>query len=140
MVSLVRHASSCVLWVVAFHGWVQSVVVDPPVRTYHLAIHSVCGSIILTTRLSFPGRIEIHISLILYILTILFQLPITGPVLEQGTKPFAVLTAIQARLVVALFWGLLANALVATQVVEYGTVSSLVVSTYPCSLVFVDES
>jgi hypothetical protein len=84
----------------------------------------------LTTLLRLPGRIEIRIFLILYILTLPFQLLTTGAVLEQGTKPLVVLTAIHAGLVAALFWSLLANALVATQVVEDGTVSSLVVS-YP---------
>ena len=75
-----------------------------------------------------PGRVEIRIFLILYFLTLPFQLITTGAVLEQGTKALVILTAIHAGLVAALFWGLLANALVATQVVEDGTVSSLVVS------------
>ena len=74
------------------------------------------------------GPIEIRIFLILYILTFPFQLLTTGAFLKQGTKPTVVLTAIHARLVAALFRGLLANVLVATQVVEDGTVSSLVVS------------
>jgi len=72
------------------------------------------------------GRVEIRIFLILYLLTLPFQLLTTGAVLEQGTKPLVVLTAIHAGLVAALFWGLLANALVATQVVEDGTLSSLI--------------
>jgi hypothetical protein len=38
-----------------------------------------------------------------------------------------VLTAIHAGLVAALFWALLANGIVATQVVEDGTPSSLIV-------------
>jgi hypothetical protein len=38
-----------------------------------------------------------------------------------------VLTAIHAGIIAALFWALIANALVATQVVEDGTPSSLVV-------------
>jgi hypothetical protein len=77
---------------------------------------------------SHPGRIEIRIFLILYLLTLPFQLLTTGSVLQQGTKALVIITAIHAGLVAALFWGLLANALVATQVVEDGTASSLVVS------------
>ncbi|KIM78704.1 hypothetical protein PILCRDRAFT_582570 [Piloderma croceum F 1598] len=72
------------------------------------------------------GRVEIRIFLILYFLTLPFQFLSTGAVLEQGTKALVILTAIHAGLVAALFWGLVANALVATQVVEDGTVSSLV--------------
>jgi hypothetical protein len=45
----------------------------------------------------------------------------------QGSTSLVVITAIHAGLVAALFWTLLANALVATQVVEDGTRSSLVV-------------
>ena len=41
--------------------------------------------------------------------------------LEQGSTALVALTAIHAGLVAALFWSLLANALVATQVVEDGT-------------------
>jgi Chitin synthase export chaperone len=78
----------------------------------------------------FPGRVENRIFLILYFLTLPFQFLSTGAVLEQGTKAFVILTAIHAGLVAALFWGLVANALVATQVVEDGTVSSIVVSTH----------
>jgi hypothetical protein len=77
-----------------------------------------------------PGRIEIRIFLILYFLTLPFQFLSTGAVLEQGTKALVILTAIHAGLVAALFWGLVANALVATQIVEDGTVSSLVVSAH----------
>ena len=82
----------------------------------------------LTTFPSHAGRIEIRIFLILYLLTLPFQLLTTGSVLQQGTKALVIITAIHAGLVAALFWGLLANALVATQVVEDGTSGSLVVS------------
>jgi hypothetical protein len=44
---------------------------------------------------------EIRIFLIPYIL--LFQLLTTGVVLEQGTTPLAILTAIHAGLIAALF-------------------------------------
>jgi hypothetical protein len=77
---------------------------------------------------SHTGRIENRIFLILYLLTLPFQLLTTVSVLQQCTKALVIITAIHAGLVAALFWGLLANALVATQVVEDGTASSLVVS------------
>jgi hypothetical protein len=82
----------------------------------------------------------------MYALTLPFQLLTTGAVLvqarsiqtglfcpgadtpaRQGSTALVVLTAIHAGLVAALFWALIANALVATQVVEDGTPSSLVV-------------
>ena len=74
------------------------------------------------------GRTEIRVFLALYALTLPFQLLTTGAVLEQGSTALVVLTAIHAGLVAALFWSLLANALVATQIVEDGTLSSIVVS------------
>jgi len=46
--------------------------------------------------LSLTGRLEICIFLILYILTLSFQLLTTGAILEQGTKPLVVLTTILA--------------------------------------------
>jgi len=71
---------------------------------------------------------------LLYLLSLPLQLLTTGSLLQQGSKALIILTSIHARLVVALFWGLLANALVATQVVEDGTLSSLIVCPYPCFL------
>jgi len=73
------------------------------------------------------GRIELRTFLTLYLLTLPLQLITTGSFLEQGTTPLIVITAIHAGAVVALFWSLLANAIVATQVVEDGTLASLVV-------------
>jgi len=64
--------------------------------------------------------------LILYLFTLAFQLVTTGSFLEQGTQSLIIVTAIHAGLVITLFWSLLANALVATQVVEDGTLSSLI--------------
>ena len=61
------------------------------------------------------------------------QLITNGSLLEQGTTPLVALTAVHAGFVVALFWALLANAIVATQVVEDGTLSSLVVRTLSIS-------
>lgn len=63
----------------------------------------------------------------LYLFTLPLQLITTGSLLEQGSTALIALTAVHAGAVVALFWALLANAIVATQVVEDGTLASLVV-------------
>ena len=55
------------------------------------------------------------------------QLLTTGSFLQQGSTALSVLTAIHAGLVAATFWTLLGNAIVSTQVVEDGTLSSLIV-------------
>jgi len=81
------------------------------------------------------GRIELRTFLSLYLLTLPLQLVTTGSFLVQGGTPLVVLTAIHAGVVAALFWSLLANALVATQVVEDGTPSSLI-PFYALAIVF----
>ncbi|KAF6750664.1 chitin synthase III catalytic subunit [Ephemerocybe angulata] len=72
------------------------------------------------------GRIELRSFLTLYLLTLPLQLLSTGALLAQGSTALVVLTAVHAGMVAALFWTLLANAIVATQVVEDGTSSSLI--------------
>lgn len=74
------------------------------------------------------GRVEFRAFCILYLLSLPFQILTTGSLLEQGSLPLVVLTALHAGIVAALFWILLANSLVATQIVEDGTPSSLIVS------------
>ena len=76
---------------------------------------------------SSQGRVELRTFLGLYLLTLPLQLLTTGSLLEQGSTALVVLTAIHAGVVTGLFWALLANAIVATQVVEDGTLSSLIV-------------
>ena len=78
---------------------------------------------------SYPsiGRIELRSLLILYLITLPLQLVTTGSLLEQGSTALVAVTAVHAGVVVALFWSLLANAIVATQIVEDGTLSSLIV-------------
>lgn len=92
---------------------------------------------------NYTGRSELRIFFVLYLLTLPFQLIDLGSFLEQGSTALVVLTAIHAGtcfflihlivtkiitgLVAALFWTLLANALVATQIVEDGTPSSIIV-------------
>jgi len=72
------------------------------------------------------GRVELRAFLVMYLFTLPLQLVTTGSFLEQGTTPLVVLTAIHAGAVAALFWTLLGNAIIATQVVEDGTPSSLI--------------
>jgi hypothetical protein len=73
------------------------------------------------------GRVELRTFLTIYLITLPLQLITTGSLLTQGSTTLVALTAIHAGAVTALFWGLLANAIVATQVVEDGTMSSLIV-------------
>ncbi|KIK06332.1 hypothetical protein K443DRAFT_674320 [Laccaria amethystina LaAM-08-1] len=96
---------------------------------------AVCGASIFFTaflificnrRKAAVGRVELRTFLGLYLLTLPLQLLTTGSLLEQGSTALVVLTAIHAGVVAGLFWALLANAIVATQVVEDGTLSSLV--------------
>ncbi|KAI0695038.1 chitin synthase III catalytic subunit [Cytidiella melzeri] len=72
------------------------------------------------------GRVELRLFLVLYLLTLPLQVLTTGAFLEQGSTALTVLTAIHAGLVAATFWALLANGIVSTQVVEDGTLSSII--------------
>ncbi|KAH7881888.1 chitin synthase III catalytic subunit [Phlebopus sp. FC_14] len=85
-------------------------------------------SLILFTgrRKAAVGRVELRVFFSLYFLTLLFQLLTTGSFIQQGSTALVALTAIHAGLVATLFWALLANAIVATQVVEDGTLSSII--------------
>ena len=82
---------------------------------------------LLSSLITSPGRVELCAFMALYLLTVAFQLVTTGSFLEQGSKALVIVTAIHAGLVVALFWSLLANAIVAMQVVEDNSLSSLIV-------------
>jgi len=72
------------------------------------------------------GRIEIRAMLVLYAVSLAFQAITTASILEQGSLPLLILTALHAGVVAAFFWTLLGTALVATQYVEDGTPSSLI--------------
>jgi len=82
--------------------------------------------IITTRRRAAVGRSEFRVLLLLYFISLPFQLITTGAVLQQGSTALVVLTAMHAGIVAALFWTLLGNAIVSTQVVEDGTLSSLI--------------
>lgn len=60
-------------------------------------------------------------------MTLIFQILTNGSVIQQGTKGLVIVTAIHAGLIATLFWILLGNAIVATQIVEDGTLSSMLV-------------
>ncbi|KAI0324733.1 hypothetical protein GY45DRAFT_1262273 [Cubamyces sp. BRFM 1775] len=79
-----------------------------------------------TRRRAAVGRVEFRLFLALYFLTLPFQLLSTGAFLTQGSTALTVITAIHAGLVAATFWSLLGNAIVSTQVVEDGTLSSVI--------------
>jgi len=96
---------------------------------------AVCGASVLFVavlvfmcgrRKAAVGRVELRFFLIAYLLSLPLQLLTTGSILAQGTLALTVLTALHAAVVVALFWGLLANGIVATQVVEDGTLGSVI--------------
>lgn len=79
------------------------------------------------------GRTELRIFLVIYAFTLALQAITTGAFLEQGSEALVILSAIHAGAVAALFWSLLVTGLVSTQIVEDGTLSSLIVSTLKLS-------
>ncbi|KAJ3859579.1 chitin synthase III catalytic subunit [Lentinula novae-zelandiae] len=102
-----------------------------------LSMIVVIGLIFLTEkRNAAVGRVELRNMLIVYFITLPFQLITNGSLLQQGSTVLVVLTAIHAALVATLFWALLANALVSTQVVEDGTMASLAPFFILCFLIF----
>jgi len=72
------------------------------------------------------GRVEFRIFLFLYLISLPLNLISTGSLLEQNSKGLVIVTAIHAGVVAAVFWSILANGIVATQVVEDATLSSLI--------------
>jgi hypothetical protein len=74
------------------------------------------------------GRLEISVFLGLYFLTLALQLITTGSFLAQGSTTLIAFTAIHAGAVSAVFWTLLGNGIISTQIVEDGTMSSIIVS------------
>jgi len=92
-----------------------------------LSIIFVAGLIYLCSRRrAAVGRLELRSFLLVYLLTLPFQIITTGSFLTQGSTALVVITAIHAGLVAAVFWTLLGNAIIATQVVEDGTLSSMI--------------
>lgn len=73
------------------------------------------------------GRWELRTFLIVYLVTLPLQIVTNTSLLPQGSMALVVFTAIHAGLVVTLFWILIANAIVATQWIEDGTMASIAV-------------
>jgi len=76
------------------------------------------------------ARVELTMFLALYLVSLPLQLITTSSFLEQGTTALVAITAVHAGVVAALFWTLLGNALISMQVVEDGTLSSLIPFTF----------
>ncbi|ETW75644.1 hypothetical protein HETIRDRAFT_446634 [Heterobasidion irregulare TC 32-1] len=92
-----------------------------------ISILVVLGLIIMTgRRKAAVGRVELRYFFIMYFISLPLQIITTGSFLEQGSTALTVLTAIHAGIMAAAFWALLGNAIVATQVVEDGTLSSII--------------
>jgi len=92
-----------------------------------VSLHRVAISEILFEIPYFAGRWELRTFLIVYLLTLPLQIITNTSLLPQGSMSLVVFTAIHAGLVVSLFWILIANAIVATQLIEDGTMASIAV-------------
>lgn len=91
-----------------------------------LSVFVVAGLIFLVQRRKAAvGRVEFRWFLIVYLVSLPLQLLTTGSLLEQGSTALVAITAMHAGVVANLFWALLGNALVATQIVEDGTFASI---------------
>jgi len=64
------------------------------------------------------GRVELRLLFMAYALHSALSVITMSSILEQGTTALAVLSAIHVAVVASLFWILLGNALIATQIVE----------------------
>jgi hypothetical protein len=64
------------------------------------------------------GRHELRTLLLVYALHSALSVITTSSVLEQGSTALAVISSIHVAVIAVLFWILLGNALVATQLVE----------------------
>ncbi|KAL7413998.1 chitin synthase III catalytic subunit [Mrakia frigida] len=72
------------------------------------------------------GRSEFVVLFSIYLLTLPLQLLTNTGILEQGSTALAILTSLLLGTIVAFFGVLLGNAIVSTQVVEDGTMASIV--------------
>ena len=94
-------------------------------------LSSVVCSFWSVQRTPFIGRSEFRIFLIGYLISLVLQLLTTGAILQQGSIGLVVVTALHAGTVAALFWVLVGHALVSTQVIEDGSLGSLIVRRSP---------
>ncbi|WWC92120.1 uncharacterized protein L201_007074 [Kwoniella dendrophila CBS 6074] len=82
-------------------------------------------SIQASRRKAAVGRIELKFFLFLYGLHSAFQIITMSSLLQQGSTVLSVLSSIHIAIIATLFWVLLGNALIATQVVEDGTAAAI---------------
>ncbi|KAL7422672.1 hypothetical protein Q5752_001963 [Cryptotrichosporon argae] len=90
-----------------------------------------------TKRRAAVGRVELRTLFVLYGVLCALQLVDMSSVLEQGSTGIIIVSAIHTALFVTFFWLLLANAVIATQVVEDGTPAALVPLSLGAVLFFV---
>jgi len=104
-------------------------------RLGNIADMIACGLSILVTlllisraskRQAAVGRVEFRFFLGLYLLSLVLQILTIGSAFSQASDTLVICTAIHLGVVAALFWTLVGNAFVSLQVVEDGTISSLV--------------
>nr|XP_018259939.1 uncharacterized protein I303_08011 [Kwoniella dejecticola CBS 10117]OBR82097.1 hypothetical protein I303_08011 [Kwoniella dejecticola CBS 10117] len=82
-------------------------------------------SIHASKRKAAVGRIELRFFLFLYGLHSALQVVTMSSLLEQGTIALSVLSSVHVGVIACMFWVLLGNAIIATQVVEDGTAAAI---------------
>ncbi|PWN54208.1 hypothetical protein IE53DRAFT_2638 [Violaceomyces palustris] len=86
------------------------------------------GALLVTRvhkRVAAVGRQEVKVLVVTYWLTLPLQILASGSLLEQGSLAISIITAILEALQLSVFWSLLACGIISTQVVEDGTMASL---------------
>nr|XP_019000641.1 uncharacterized protein I203_06686 [Kwoniella mangroviensis CBS 8507]OCF64102.1 hypothetical protein I203_06686 [Kwoniella mangroviensis CBS 8507] len=82
-------------------------------------------SIHASKRKAAVGRIELRFFLFLYGVHSALQIITMSSLLEQGSTALSILRSIHVALIASLFWVLLGNAIIATQLVEDGTAAAI---------------
>ncbi|KIM31365.1 hypothetical protein M408DRAFT_258253 [Serendipita vermifera MAFF 305830] len=118
-------------WCNLFYRQLQSTggVTLPPPATAPVGINIDCG-IPKSGDGSLGNIANMVVCGVSIIITALLILQVSRRRAAVGGTPITVLTAIHAAIVALLFWFLFWNGVVATQIVEDGTLSSLIVSSF----------
>ncbi|WVW81018.1 hypothetical protein I302_103009 [Kwoniella bestiolae CBS 10118] len=82
-------------------------------------------SIHASKRKAAVGRIELRFFLFMYGLHSALQIITMSSLLQQGSTALSILSSIHVAVIVSMFWVLLGNAIIATQVVEDGTAAAI---------------
>ncbi|KAG8956120.1 hypothetical protein FRC03_010918 [Tulasnella sp. 419] len=90
------------------------------------AIFTAILIVLVSRRSAAVGRIEFRYLLTLYFISTILQLLDTGSLFRQASTALVVITSIHMGVIAAFFWSLIGNAFVSLQLVEDGTMSSLV--------------